>query len=139
MKAASFALLLSICQTSAQYLVDWSTMDAGAGSGSAGAFAMEATLGQPDAAFGAAGSFAFFGGYWSLPEEPLPLLRIFRVDADVVLAWPYPSTGFLLQTSPELLPPAWLDVATPPVTVGPENQVTWGPASVRRFFRLHRP
>jgi hypothetical protein len=100
---------------------------------------MHGTLGQPDAFSGAAGSVVFVGGYWSLLDEPIPLLRIFQTGADIVLAWPNPSPGFGLETSPDLVVPSWVPVTIAPVKVGSEFQVTWGPPSGRRFFRLHRP
>ena len=90
MKSAFFASMICICAAHAQYVIDWSTMDGGGGSGNAGSFAMQGTLGQPDATTGTAGTVLFRGGYWSLLDEALPLLRIFRADANVVLACPIP-------------------------------------------------
>jgi hypothetical protein len=136
----ALALLLALTATAAaQHTIDWHTIDGGGGSGAAGSFAMHGTLGQPDAFSGAAGSVVFVGGYWSLLDEPIPLLRIFQTGADIVLAWPNPSPGFGLQTSPDLVVPSWVPVTIAPVKVGSEFQVTWGPPDGRRFFRLHRP
>ena len=114
-------------------------MDAGGGSGAAGTFAMQGTLGQIDTATGAAGSVVVVGGYWSLLDDPLPLLRIFHFKENIVLAWPDPSTGFALQTSPDLVTGSWTAVTIAPVIVGSEKQVTWGPPVGRHFFRLRRP
>jgi hypothetical protein len=114
-------------------------MDAGGGRGTAGTFEMQGTLGQPDVASGSAGGAVFVGGYWSLIDEPMPLLRIFRVKEGIVLAWPNPSTGFHLQASPDLLPAKWTDVSIQPVVVESEMQFLWGQPSGRHFFRLTRP
>lgn len=139
MKTLALLFLAAVASARAAYTLDWLTMDGGAGRGAAGSFAMQSTLGQPDIATGSAGSFVFVGGYWSLVDEPLPLLRIFQEKAGIVLAWPNPSDGFHLQTSPNLLPSTWADVAVQPVIVGSEKQVTWGQPSGQRFFRLRRP
>ena len=136
----TLALLLALTTTAAaQYTIDWYTMDAGGGSGAAGAFEMHGTLGQPDPFSGAAGGVICVGGYWSLLDEAVPLLRIFRVGPNVVLGWPNPSPGFALQASPNLVPPSWTAVAIAPVNVGSELQVTWGLPGGRHFFRLRRP
>ena len=136
----TFALLIlaAVSSARAQFSIDWHTMDGGGGSGAAGSFEMHGTLGQPDVASGAAGNVVFAGGYWSLLDEPLPLLRIFRFNRDIVLAWPNPSPGFGLQTSPDLVAPSWTAVAIEPVKVGDELQVTWGPPDGQRFFRLSK-
>jgi hypothetical protein len=134
-----FAAFTAVADARAQYTIDWSTMDGGSGSGTAGNFAMDGTLGQPDAAAGAAGSLALFGGYWALTDEVLPLLRIFRFNADIILAWPNPSQGFVLQETAELAAPDWNEVNIEPVIVGDEKQVNWGPPVDRHFFRLRRP
>lgn len=138
MKLLAFLLLLAVAAT-AQYTIDWSTMDAGGSSGSAGTYAMSGTLGQLDATTGAAGSIAFRGGYWALVDEPLPLLRIFLFEDDIIVAWPDPSLGFTLLATPDLLVPDWQKVDIEPEIVGDEKQVIWGPPNGRHFFRLHRP
>ena len=85
-------------------------------------------------------SVVFSGGYWSLIDEPLPpLLRIFRVKDDIVLAWPDAWTGLKLQASPDLVEPKWTDIPIPPIVVGSEKQIIWGTATGRHFFRLQRP
>ena len=132
-------ILLAAATASADYTVDWSTMDAGAGRGTAGTFAMESTLGQIDAITGTTGAHVLRGGYWALVEEPLPLLRIFVFKENLILAWPDPSPGFVLQASPELLPATWTEVAIAPQIINGEKQVTWGPPTGRRFFRLRHP
>ena len=139
MKQFALLFLAAVATASAQYTIDWQTMDGGGGSGAASTFAMQGTLGQPDAFSGANGGIILLGGYWSLLDEPLPLLRIFFNGPAIVLAWPDPSPGFVLQASPNLLPTDWNDLRVPPVVVDGEKQVTWGPPVGRHFFRLRRP
>jgi hypothetical protein len=136
----ALALILAFTASAiAQYTIDWSTMDGGGGSGSAGGYTLEATVGQPDAFSGSTGTFALLGGYWAGIDEALPTLRIFFKAPNVILAWRNPSSGFTLQASPGLAPPNWLDVPIAPVLIGDEKQVIWGPPVNRHFFRLRRP
>jgi hypothetical protein len=139
MKSSFFALMICISAARAQYVIDWQTMDGGGGSGTAGIFAIDGTLGQIDAATGFADPIAFRGGYWSLVDEPLPLLRIFRFGGDLILAWPNPSPGFVLQATTDLVIGDWTLVNVEPEIVGDEKQVTWGPPTGRHFFRLRKP
>ena len=139
MKPTLFAFLFFISAARAQYSIDWFTMDGGGGSGVAGTFAMDGTLGQIDAVIGTTGAHVLHGGYWALVDEPLPLLHIFHFKDNIILAWPDPSPGFVLQASPELLPATWTDVAIAPQIIDGEKQVTWGPPTSRHFFRLRRP
>jgi hypothetical protein len=136
----TIVLLLVLTHTAlAQYTIDWHTMDAGGGSGAAGSFAMQGTLGQPDAFSGSAENVTLIGGFWSLPLDLLPALRIFIHKGNVTLAWPNPSTGFVLQASPNLLNGTWSAVALAPFIVATEKWVTWGPPIDRHFFRLRGP
>jgi hypothetical protein len=139
MKNSLLLLFAAVVSATAQYTIDWSTIDGGGGSGSSGKFTMQSTIGQVDAFRGATGNVAFFGGYWSLFDEPLPLLRIFRFDRDIILAWPDPSPGFVLEGTPDLMVPNWNKVPIDPVSIEDEKQVNWGPPVGNYFFRLHRP
>ncbi len=139
MKTTALLLLAISATAAAEYTIDWRSMDGGGGSGIAGTYALHGTLGQPDTATGAAGAITFVGGFWSLPAEPLPVLRIFLDGPDIVLAWPDPSPGFQLQASPSLSPSAWADVLGEPEIVDQEKQVVWGVPLDRQFFRLRRP
>lgn len=131
-------LLLTISAARAQFAMPWSAMSGGSGGGTAGGFALRGSIGLTDAASGASGAFAFSGGFWSLPEDAPPPLRMFRHGADLVLAWPHPSAGYVLQSSADLT--TWEDVPLLPVPGSGENQVIWGPLTDRRrYFRLHRP
>jgi hypothetical protein len=139
MKPTLFALLFVVSAARAQYSIDWFTMDGGGGSGSAGTFLMSGTIGQPDAASGSADGVVFLGGYWSAIAEELPILRIFRFNGKIILAWPDPSPGFILETKADLFEPKWNEVSIEPEIVGSEKQVMWGVPVDNHFFRLHRP
>ena len=134
------ALALPVC---GQYSISWSTLDAGGGASSGGAYTLSGTVGQPDAGLQSGGSYSLVGGFWGAfgdaSVEPIPTLRIATVGGMIQLAWKSPSTGFQLQESPSLLEPAWSDVATAPTVVGEEKQVNVPLQTGPRYFRLRKP
>ncbi len=139
-----FALLLaSACAGSAQYAIDWFTIDGGGGQSSGGAYTLHGTIGQSDAATSSGGRYTLHGGFWSafavVQTEGAPTLRILRNAGNVTLTWPNPSSGFQLQESPSLTSPNWTDVNTAPGIVGDEKQVNQAVAPGTRFFRLRQP
>ena len=83
------------------------------------------------------------GGFWSyvgvIQSEDAPLLRIVRDGPVVILAWPDPSTGFLLQETPSLSAPSWSDVNRTPTVVGSEKQLGVPTLFGSQFFRLRKP
>ena len=139
-----FALLLGWAgMASAQYAIDWFTLDGGGGPSSGGAYTLNGTIGQSDAGVSSGGSYTLHGGFWSafavVQTEGTPWLRILRNGANVTLAWPNPSVGFQLQESPSLTAPNWTDVNTAPAVVGDERQVNQILAAGPRFYRLRQP
>jgi hypothetical protein len=90
-----------------------------------------------------AGAYTVVGGFWSLAAavqvEGSPPLHIVKTGTQCVVAWPNPSTGFQLQTSPSLLTPAWSDVDAAAAIVGEEKQVTVPAEPGNRFYRLRKP
>jgi len=146
MKARIIPLLIlaaALNTASAQYAIDWFTLDGGGGQSSGGAYTLHGTIGQPDAAISSGGNYTLHGGFWSalavVQTEGAPSLRILHSGANVILAWPNPSTGFQLQESPSLTVPNWTDVNTAPGTVGDEKQVSQSLAPGTRFYRLRKP
>ena len=82
LRGVAYCALLALAQPASaageatgDYAVEWFTIDAGGGASSGGAYAVEGTLGQPDAeplhpADG--GAFALTGGFWALPTGEVP-------------------------------------------------------------------
>jgi hypothetical protein len=68
--------------------------------------------------------------------EIRPVLGIRLDGAVTVLHWPAPSTGYVLQESPDLTGLAWSDVSLPVTVVDSENRVTVPPISGSSFYRL---
>ena len=46
------------------YVLDWYTIDSGGGSSGNGSLTLGGTIGQPDAAISAGGSYTLAGGFW---------------------------------------------------------------------------
>jgi hypothetical protein len=143
MKLLLLPFLLVATSAHAQYAIDWFTIDGGGGQSSGGAYTLNGTIGQPDAATSSGGRYTLHGGFWSafavVQTEGAPALRILRNGASVILAWPNPSIGFQLQESPSLTTPNWTDVNIVPGIVGDERQVSQTLAPGNRFYRLRRP
>lgn len=126
-------------RSSAQFALDWWTVDGGGGSSTGGVYAVTGTIGQPDAARLTGGPFVLTGGFWAVAaavQTPgAPTLYITNAAPGwVVIWWTPPSPEFVLQVSPTLSPPTWTNApsgSTNPVLV----RTVW-PLS---FFRLRKP
>lgn len=142
--AAGLAVLAAI-SASAQTNILWHTMDGGGGASTGGVYALEGTIGQPDAGSLTGGVVRVEGGFWAfieLVQTPGgPLLRIARGSAtSATLAWPVAGAeGYRLQDASLLIPPDWDDVAGTPVVVGEEYQMTVSPLVAKRYYRLRKP
>src|SRR5262249_5246815 len=79
---------------------------------------------------GAAGSGTIFS--ISLP----PQLTITPVGPNVILAWPTNTTGYSLQTTSNLLSPAWTTNLPVPSLVNEQYVVTNAISGTPQFFRL---
>ena len=71
---------------SAQYSIDWSTIDSGGGTSTGGVYSVTGTIGQPDAGGPiTGGQYSLTGGFWSLyaVQTPgAPRLRIFLTSSN---------------------------------------------------------
>lgn len=68
-----------------------------------------------------------------------PALNIAVGPGSLLLYWPNPSTGFVLQETSSLNPVRWTDSAVLPNVVGGRKQASLTPNPDGRFFRLHKP
>ncbi|MEI7938568.1 MAG: hypothetical protein WCK27_17930 [Verrucomicrobiota bacterium] len=133
-------LLLACNSAFAQYSIDWFTVDGGGGTTSDGVYEITGTIGQPDAGSVIAGNYVIEGGFWSdlEPVPGAPDLTIERMSpSSVLLAWPAPSNGFMLQQNTNLTTTNWVAVTNPPVVVNGEKQVTVSPLVGNRYYRLN--
>ena len=128
--------------------LSWFSIDGGGGTSSGGAYTVSGTIGQPDAGQLAGGGYTLSGGFWgvvaAVQTEGTPLLAVRRSGGSVVVNWPFPSTGFVLQQTTAMASPpsgiVWTDVASPAaIHVGPDWTVTIPSPTDNRFFRLRKP
>lgn len=130
----------------AQFSIGWSTIDGGGGPSGGGGFSLNGTLGQPDAGAMSGGLFTLGGGFWPGVTAPLagppPVLSIrLGTAGNVILNWPHPSTGYVLERTFNMNAPGggWTDVTQPPVIVGPNLEVTLPATGSFALFRLRGP
>jgi len=128
---------------SAQYSMDWFTIDGGGGTSTGGVYQVSGTVGQPDAGPAmSGGNFAVAGGFWSVlgaVQTPgAPWLTIARtITNTVAVSWPWPSTGFTLQQNTEGLGTTnWSNVLDTPLDDGTTKTVVVNPPAGTRIYRL---
>jgi len=136
-------LLLASSVAQAQFTIDWFTIDGGGGTSTGGVYSVSGTIGQPDAGKMSGGNYTVDGGFWGIiaaVQTPgAPLLTITSSNAtSVVLSWPWPSTGFVLQENPILGTTNWTDVATSLTTNGLNLEVVVPSPVGNRFYRLKK-
>ena len=76
-------------------------------------------------------------GGWTLTITTAPLaLSIAQSQTNAVVSWTNTVTGFKLQATPTLSPPAWTNVTIPPVVISGNYVVTNAATDKAAFFRL---
>lgn len=125
------------------YSIDWYKVAGGGGTSTGGQYVVSGTIGQHDAGGPmTGGSYSLVGGFWSLVaavQTPgAPFLTVFRSPTNtVVITWPAPSTGFVLQQNGDLkTTTTWLNVSATPTVVNGQNQVIVSPPIGNEFYRL---
>jgi hypothetical protein len=136
-----FSLACSSSLLGQQYSINWFTLDGGGGTSTGGVYSVSGTVGQPDAGKLSGGNYSVDGGFWGIiaaVQTPgAPLLRVARTQPSAVLiAWPDPSTGFVLQQNANLAATNWVAVTNAPVVVNGEKQVIVTPMVGNRYYRL---
>jgi hypothetical protein len=89
------------------------------------------------------GNYSLDGGFWAIiaaeQTAGAPLLTITRTATNtVVVSWPFPSTGFVLQETSTLLAPNWVASTDPVSTDGARNFITISHPAGSRFYRLKK-
>ncbi len=139
------ALVLAMVATTVcgqNYTLDWFTVDGGGGTSTGGVYSVSGTIGQPDAGHLSGGNYTLDGGFWGIiavvqmPGAPLLSIAL-TLTNNVLVSWPYPSTGFNLQQNELLTTTNWVGVATNAlVRVGEEWQLSVQPSSGNKYYRL---
>lgn len=133
-------------QTQAQsYSIDWFTIDGGGGTSTNGQYSLSGTIGQPDAGpTMTGGNFSVNGGFWAFaavvqtPGAPLLTITVTGPNT-VVVSWPAPSTGFVLQTNSNLATTNWGNFSGTIFDIGANRNVTNKPPTGNLYFRLKHP
>ena len=140
------ALLLIANFTQAQnFAIDWFTIDGGGGTSTGGVFSLSGTIGQPDAGKLAGGNYALDGGFWgivlAIQTPGAPFLTITRSNASVIVFWPAPAPGFVLDETTTLTgaTPPWMPVAFPYQTNATHIGITAPASTGNKFYRLRKP
>lgn len=140
---AALGLCLAGISASAQYSIDWHTIDGGGGTSTGGVFSVSGTIGQPDAGRMIGGNYTIEGGFWSIiaavQTEGAPLLTVTLTPTNsVVISWPYPATGYSLEQNVIVSGGTWGSIGTAPVQVADRWQVIVAPPAGNRFYRLKK-
>ncbi len=92
------------------FTVDWFTVASGSGTSTGSVYAISGTAGQYDAGRLAGGAYTVDGGFWGIiaavQAAGAPLLTITHSGPNVVVSWPSPSTGFVLEQNTNLQNPS---------------------------------
>jgi hypothetical protein len=134
-----------LAQSGGGYDLRWNTLGGGGGPSAGGSFTLNGTIGQADAGTMSGASFVLSGGFWGGIVGiigPVPALSIRLVSGnDVILTWPNPSTGYVLQQTANMSAPGggWTDVTQTPVINGANKEVTLAATGAFCMFRLRQP
>jgi hypothetical protein len=142
----SLILVIAACAVTAAaqtYSLTRQTLGGGGGLSAGGTYLVNGTIGEPAAGTVGAGNYTVRGGFWALigtVQTPgAPLIRIKMTSTNTVLvAWPSPSTGFILQQSADSMGTNWVNVTKSPMDNGTTRSVLVSPPTANLFFRLKK-
>jgi len=139
-------LLLIPCSVKAQnYAIDWFTVDGGGGTSTGGVFSVSGTIGQPDAGKLIGGNYVLDGGFWgivlAIQTPGAPFLSITRSNSNVIVFWPAPAPGFVLDETTTLTgaPTPWMQVGYPYQTNAQHISISAPASTGNKFYRLRKP
>jgi hypothetical protein len=137
-----FSITLGACAQN--YSIDWFKVAGGGGTSTNGQYAISGTIGQPDACAAMSGGvYSLSGGFWSLltavQTSGAPLLSVTRLGNSVIVSWPHPSSGFLLQQNYDLNSTNWTISGYAISTNAAVNSITILSPAGNTFFRLYKP
>jgi hypothetical protein len=129
----------------AQYSLVWSTIDGGGGTSTGGVYSVSGTIGQADAGHMSGGQFTVEGGFWGviapIQTPGAPLLSVTCLGSTVMVSWPLPATGWVLEQTPTLTGAAipWSQVpANQYQTNATHCFITVPSPAGNKFYRLKR-
>jgi len=136
-------LIVGASANAQSYLINGHALSGGGGLSFGGAYMVKGTLGEPAAGALGGGNYSISGGFWATispvqtPGSPLLSLGVTSTNT-VVVSWPSPSTGFVLQQSVGGTGTNWVDVSHAPVDNGVTKSVLVSSPAGNLFFRLKK-
>jgi hypothetical protein len=139
----AWAVLIPSASFAQQSTIDWHKIAGGGGQSAGGPFQVSGTIGQPDAgATITGGNYSVTGGFWSLvsvvQSAGAPMLTITHFGNTVKVSWPYPSSGWTLEQTPDLKSAGW-STSGGVSNDGTNNSITLISPAGNMFFRLSHP
>jgi hypothetical protein len=121
--------------------LDWFTIDGGGGQWSDGYYTIIGTIGQPDTGEWTDGYYTIVGGFWGgieAAQQPgAPWLTIHRTSTNaVVLSWPAPAPGWVLQEGWNMSGGPWFTIIPPLTQAAGRLEASLPNASGYKFYRL---
>jgi len=142
--AIAIQLAAGLAAHAQTYAVDWSTFDGG-GTSTGGVYSLSGAIGQPDAGSMNGGTYTLQGGFWAafaaVQTPGTPWLKVFRTSSNtVVVSWPLPATGWVLEATEALPqgPAPWPQINPPYETNGATLQFIEHLPAGKKFYRLHK-
>ncbi len=143
---AGLAMVVWLAASAVQaqpFAMEQSVISGGGGTSAGGQYALNGSLGAPDAGpVLTGGSYALHGGFWSgfivIQTPGAPTLSIVRVGNTVEITWPSAgASGYVLQGAPALTEtPQWVLEEVEPVLTGEMFKVVIPLTPGNRFFKL---
>ena len=138
---ACAGFLAAVTASAQNYSIDWYKIAGGGGTSSGGNYTVSGTIGQPDAGVMSGGNYSLVGGFWAIisaiQTPGAPLLKVSLTSSNSVLvSWPSPSTGFILEQALNVGAPAWVTNTLPITDDGTTRSVVVKPPQGNLFFRL---
>ena len=135
---------LGLC-ASAQYAIDWHTIDGGGGASTGGVYVVSGTIGQPEAGpMLSGGSYTLQGGFWAvyaIQVPGAPRLSVTCFNGAVLVSWPNTDPAWELECTSHLAPagPNTWTLIPPPYPTNATHCVVTEPAPIGdKFYRLKR-
>ena len=136
------AVWLIACGALAQnYSIDWYKVAGGGGTSTGGTYTVSGTIGQADAGVMSGGNYSLVGGFWAIisavqtPGAPRLTITLTSSNA-VIVSWPSPSTGFVLEQNLGVNSVSWVTNTQSVTDNGVTKSIIVNPPRGNLFFRL---
>jgi hypothetical protein len=129
----------------AQSQINWSAISGGGGTSTSSVYSVNATIGQPNIGLSSGGGYLISSGFWSvlgvIQMLDAPELLITHTGGAVVISWPLPATGWVLDQTSAFVgtSTSWTEVTVPNQVNATHAFVTLPVPAGNAFFRLRKP